>query len=155
MQFTRQSHIAGCDSDMTPMIDVTFQLIIFFLLTLNFSMDQQNELIKLPESELAKPPQGAAAMPVTLQLTRGGTVFVGGDEVAVQELRPLLLREKEAITRERRRDVRDATVVIRADQDARAGIVQELIKICRENGFEKFALRAKQEEKEDSPAATQ
>jgi biopolymer transport protein ExbD len=155
MQFTRQSHIASCDPDMTPMIDVTFQLIIFFLLTLNFSIDQQNEMIKLPQSELAKPPQGADALPVTLQLTRTGTVFVGGDEVTVKEIRPLLLREKEAITQERRRDVRDATVVIRADQDARAGLVQELIKACQENGFEKFALRAKQELKEEPQTATQ
>jgi len=35
-------------------------------------------------------------------------------------------------------------VVIRADSDAKTGRVQELIKVCQERGFERFALRAKQ-----------
>jgi len=144
MQYAPQPYSASCDPDMTPMIDVTFQLIIFFLLTLNFSMDQQNEMIKLPISELAKPPEEAVSSPITLQLTSEGTVFVGGDEVTIPNLRSLLLREKEAMTRERR-NPREATVVIRADQNARAGVVQELIRACQENGFERFALRAKQD----------
>ncbi|MFN7292338.1 MAG: ExbD/TolR family protein, partial [Pirellula sp.] len=43
------------EGDMTPMIDMVFQLIIFFMVLINFSQDDQNEKIKLPSSELAKP----------------------------------------------------------------------------------------------------
>ena len=144
MRYIKEGWIASCDPDMTPMIDVTFQLIIFFLLTLNFSMDEQNELIKLPISELAKPPQGTVVAPITLQLRQEGTVIVGGDEVTVRNLSPILSREKAVLVRARR-EPRDTTVVIRADQNAQAGIVQELIRACQENGFERFALRAKQD----------
>ena len=35
---------------------------------------------------------------------------------------------------------------LRADGNARTGQVQEIIKICQEKGFEKFALRAKYDE---------
>ena len=37
----------------------------------------------------------------------------------------------------------DATVVIRADRFAKAGVVQKLIQMCQEEKFEKFALRAR------------
>ena len=37
---------------MTPMIDVTFQLIAFFMFVLNFSEVDQDQRINLPLSEL-------------------------------------------------------------------------------------------------------
>ena len=57
---TRAARRSVSDPDMTPMIDCTFQLVIFFLLTLNFSSDEQSELIRLPASEIAKPAEGRA-----------------------------------------------------------------------------------------------
>jgi biopolymer transport protein ExbD len=39
----------------------------------------------------------------------------------------------------------DATIIIRADASTPTGIVQELIQICQQVRFEKFALRAKEE----------
>jgi biopolymer transport protein ExbD len=39
----------------------------------------------------------------------------------------------------------DSTVIIRADREAQAGQVQELIKMCQEAGFEQFALRARED----------
>ena len=68
-----------------------------------------------------------------------------GEEVPVAGLKPLLRREREIIEY-RKLKPSEATVVIRADADAKTGIVQELIKACQDTGFEKFALRAKQEE---------
>ena len=43
------------DIDMTPMIDMTFQLITFFVFTLNFSTAVQDDRVQLPMSQLAKP----------------------------------------------------------------------------------------------------
>jgi len=43
------------------------------------------------------------------------------------------------------RDVKNATIFIRADAGAKAGIVQEVILACQKEGFEKFGLRAKNE----------
>ena len=34
---SRRKSVGSVDIDMTPMIDVTFQLITFFMFTLNFS----------------------------------------------------------------------------------------------------------------------
>ena len=53
------------EGDLTPMIDMTFQLIAFFMVLINFSQAEQNDKIELPLSELAKPPEGRLEHPVT------------------------------------------------------------------------------------------
>ena len=58
---------AKTDIDMTPMIDMTFQLITFFVFTLNFSQAVQDDRVQLPLSQLAQPAEGAAEDPITLQ----------------------------------------------------------------------------------------
>ena len=133
------------DPDLTPLIDCTFQLIIFFLLTLNFSSDEQSELIKLPSSELAKPTEGALETPITIQILSSGKVLFGGDRMTTEALKAPLRRERDAIRNVLGRNVKNATIVIRADRDVSTGIVQEVIRLCQEADFERFVLRAKWE----------
>ncbi len=134
-----------CNPDMTPMIDVTFQLIIFFMLTLNFATEDQSERIKLPESELAKPPESPWESPIILQLTdaKPPTVIVGGDEVPLHTVKTLLQREKDRLL-ELKKSVGKATIIIRADRQAHIGTVQKLIKDCQDLNFERFVLRARE-----------
>jgi biopolymer transport protein ExbD len=144
MKFGAAAH-EPIQGDMTPMIDMTFQLIAFFMLLLNFGEGEQDERIRLPLSELAKPPETASVHPITLQLTRSGTVIVSGEEISTADVKPLLLRERRLLER-LEEDPKQATIIIRADADAKTGLVQALIKDCQEAGFEKFVLRAKQKE---------
>jgi len=144
MRYKRGRQIPDAEGDMTPMIDMTFQLIAFFMILINFSEGDQNQLIRLPASELAKPPDTAPAWPITLQMTARGTVFYGVDEFTLETLRPVLEVEKELISR-RGGDFRNTTIIIRADRYAKTGRVQELIRLCQSVGFEKFTLRARQE----------
>lgn len=132
------------EGDMTPMIDMTFQLIAFFMVLINFSQGEQNERILLPDSQLARPPEGPLESPITLHLTKEGTVIIGGEEVSISGLGPYLSREANVL-RIKGKPVSDASVIIRGHKDARTGKVQELIKECQKNSFEKFALRAKEE----------
>ena len=135
------------EGDMTPMIDMTFQLIAFFMVLVNFSEAEQNDRIRLPSSELAKPPDAPFDSPITLQLTSTGMVLLAGQEVPLAGLQSLLLREAQLLDADPTRSPRDATVIIRADRGAKTGVVQEVIQVCQKTGFEKFALRAKQEER--------
>lgn len=134
----------SAESDMTPMIDMTFQLIAFFMVLLNFAEDNQDQRINLPSSELAKPPDGPSESPLTLQLTKNAMVLFNGDEVPVAGMRPLLLREAQVLKRNKKSPA-TAHVIIRADSETPTGKVQELIQLCQENQFEKFSLRARQE----------
>lgn len=132
------------EGDLTPMIDMTFQLIAFFMVLINFNQSEQNEKIQLPESTLAKPPDAPLETPITLHLTKEGRVILGGQEVAIEGIGPLLTTERNSIMLQNK-SVSDATVIIRAHRDAQTGRVQNLIQECQKNKFEKFALRAKED----------
>ncbi|HJT34698.1 MAG TPA: biopolymer transporter ExbD [Pirellulales bacterium] len=144
MPAKRKEYAVSAEADMTPMIDMTFQLIAFFMVLINFADGDQDQRIKLPSSELAKPPDAPLESPLTLQLSEEGKVLFGGDEVPVDQMGSRLQTERNVIERQGK-SVSDAAVIIRADARTRTGLVQELIKQCQQRGFEKFALRVKQE----------
>ena len=132
------------EGDLTPMIDMTFQLIAFFMVLINFTQSEQNEKVKLPSSVLAKPAKAPLEFPITLHLTRDATVVIGDAEVSIGALSPFLIRERNVLQIQGK-TAKHATIVIRAHRVAATGRVQELIKTCQENNFEKFALRAKED----------
>ena len=129
--------------DMTPMIDMTFQLIAFFMILVNFTEADQDQRVQLPSSVLAKPPEAPFEAPITIQLARDGKVIMSGQSYPdVNSIKPILNNEK-YILETRGRSPSDATIIIRAHKDAKTGLVQEIIKVCQELQFEKFTLRAK------------
>ncbi len=130
---------------MTPMIDMTFQLITFFMFVMNFSEAEQDDRIQLPLSQLAKPVDGVMETPITLQLTNSGSVIYAGELVAVRDIGSFLEREK-SVMLDAGREPSAATVIVRADGRAKTGEVQEIIRLCQEKGFERFALRAQYDE---------
>ena len=135
------------DVDMTPMIDIVFQLMTFFIFTLNFSEAEQDDRIQLPLSQLAKPVPGPVEKPIALQVTNTSSVIYAGELIPVPQIGGYLEREKASLVNAGRQPA-DATVIVRADGRARTGEVQEVVKICQEKGFEKFALRAQYDERE-------
>ena len=147
MRFGKRNAEDRVGPDMTPMIDMTFQLIAFFMFTINFSDTEQDQRVTLPASELAKPPEAPYEHPLTIHLTEGGQYIYASDAYSsLDELRSALLREKQIIERYDLEKLSNVTIVIRADQDARTGQVQEIIQMSQELKFERFALRGKQAE---------
>ena len=136
---------SSTDIDMTPMIDMTFQLITFFMFVMNFSEAEQDERIQLPLSQLAKPVEGAMETPITLHLTNSGSIIYAGELVAVRDIGAYLEREK-GVMLDAGKEPSAATVIVRADGRAKTGEVQDIIRICQEKGFERFALRAQYDE---------
>jgi len=136
---------SNTDIDMTPMIDVTFQLITFFIFTLNFSTAVQDDRVQLPLSQLAKPAKGPAEDPITLQLMLDGSVIYNGESVPLPEMGGYLENEKRVLI-SASKEPSAATVIVRADGRSKTGEVQEIIRKCQEKGFERFALRAQYDE---------
>jgi biopolymer transport protein ExbD len=136
---------SNTDIDMTPMIDMTFQLITFFMFVMNFSEAEQDDRIQLPLSQLAKPVEGAMETPITLQLTNQGSIIYAGEMVPVADIGLYLDREK-TVMLDAGKEPNAATVIVRADGRSKTGEVQEIIRRCQEKGFEKFALRAQYDE---------
>ncbi len=135
------------EGDLTPMIDMTFQLIAFFMLVINFSDVEQDQRVTLPASELARPPEAPYEHPLTIHLTENDRFIYGGREVTqLAQLRSALLQETQIILRHTTKNLADVTVIIRADENAKTGLVQQVIQACQELKFERFALRGKQSE---------
>jgi biopolymer transport protein ExbD len=146
MKLTKpRASLPSPEPDMTPMIDMTFQLIAFFMVLLNFGEGEQDARVRLPSSQLAKPPDVAFEAPLVLQLTGAGQVIFSGEPIPISALDGPLRAERKFIEYNGRNPA-DTWVILRADADAQTGVVQEMIKKCQENGFENFALRAKQED---------
>ncbi len=131
----------GSDIDMTPMIDVTFQLITFFMFTLNFTESEQDQRVQLPTSQVAKPVENSDMEPLTLQLMNDGRVIYAGEPVAIAALGDYLENEKILIINNGKTPAA-ITVVVRADGRSQTGDVQQIIRTCQEKGFDKFVLRA-------------
>lgn len=103
----RQHKRVRANVDLTPLIDVVFQLLIFFMLSATFVVQSRIE-VNVPEAEsTAKLEPRSVAVTLTHD-EAGGRVFLGPDEVAdMEELgRRLETRLKQEP---------DLAVVIRAD----------------------------------------
>ena len=50
------------EPNLTPLLDVVFQLITFFMLVINFSQDNYDSRIKLPVAGSARPLDDAAKL---------------------------------------------------------------------------------------------
>jgi len=146
MRYTKHPLVTA-EMDMTPMIDVTFQLIAFFMFVLNFTEVDQDQRVNLPLSELARPPDVAYESPLTIQLTNSEQVIFAGNFLTTDLLKAALMREAQIIKTHPDKKLEDVTIIIRADQKAKTGKVQEIIKLCQEAEFDTFALRGRQSDK--------
>jgi len=141
MQKKKKSGIL--EADMTPMIDMTFQLIAFFMVLINFSQAEQHEKVVLPESTLAKPPETPYESPIVIQVDATGRVYLGGSGMDLEAIKTFLEREKTHL-QNRGKSVSDANIIIRAHKSVEAGVVQRLIRKCKDAEFKNFALTAKE-----------
>ncbi len=132
------------EGDLTPMIDMTFQLIAFFMVLINFAQTESNDKVKLPSSQLVKPPEAAIEFPIILHVAKDGEIILGGDSFTAETLRVGLLPEI-AVIEAQKKSVADANVVIRAHKDCAMGDVQEVIRVAQELKLVNFALRVKED----------
>jgi len=152
----KKSEPATADVDMTPMIDIVFQLIAFFMVITNFEQTQADERVILPKDSLAMPPKVKRDDELTINIgferDKEGDkidpdpfIFWPGEKIRIDGLEAKLKLEAQ-IYRDEGTDIKDVTVVIRADAEVPTGIVQRTIKISQKPdiGFEKFAIKARQ-----------
>ena len=123
------------------MIDMTFQLIAFFMLLINFTEVDRAEEIALPTSVLAVPPTAPPDYQIILNLEPGGMVIFSGDRIPIEEISRELELEVKSAAREGVSKPGDISVVIRSHEETETGTVQDLISVCQNEQLESFALR--------------
>ena len=121
------SSLGGDDArfDMTPMMDIVFQLIAFFMIVATYVTREKVE-VELPlavNAAIAENQQDR----VLISISADGQVWAGS--------RPVSLDELAAEVRIWRESNDEARIVIRADRGNRYGLVKQVMKICRDAGI--------------------
>jgi len=146
MKFAKKRSSEILEGDLTPMIDMTFQLIAFFMLLINFSEVDRAEEILLPHSVLAVPPEGRPDYQVILNLDPDGRIKFQGAEIdSIDAMGPVFRQEINSANREGVNDPGDIAVIIRSHKDTPTGLVQKLISKCQDSKMQSFSLRVKEQ----------
>src|SRR5258708_32267119 len=73
------------DPDLTPLLDLVLQLLMFFIINVNFVSDQVNPDVKLPQSESARPMDKPGEADIFLNQVAKSAAFMAKLKPADQE----------------------------------------------------------------------
>ena len=132
------------EADLTPMIDLSFLLIAFFVMLINFSEVDRAEEITLPVSELATPPRERPDYQIILNLEKDGKVKFQGQEVEKIDFMGPIFKQEVANAARENVAPSEIAVIIRSHEETATGLVQRLIMKCQEEKLEIFNLRVKE-----------
>ena len=124
---------------MTPMIDVVFQMIIFFVCTAQLEQERFSEFINLPGSPNA-PAVADAKDPrtITIEVDGRGKVSIGRTPLTISRLRKILNKTVSDY------GVRGPSIpiLIRADTETRHAGIKQVMDACTGAGLYKIAFVA-------------
>ena len=131
MNFTQRNRRPEIALDMTPLIDVVFLLLIFFMVSTTFAVTSGID-VNLPSSKTIRIEERTDK--IELSVTGAGDLFWDNAEVNEQ----VLIARFQSMAQENP----DMLVVIRADTQAMHGRVFFVMDAAREAGFHRIAIAA-------------
>ena len=119
--------------DLTPMVDVVFLLLIFFMISTTF-VESPGISIKLPEASsqtIEREPKE-----IKVYLSKEGDIYHLDQKISLDDFKGLLA--------EYQSEAELTTVLLLADQESRHGKVVTLMDLARDAGFVKLAIATEQ-----------
>jgi biopolymer transport protein ExbD len=111
--------------DFVPMVDVLFNLLIFFLLATSLQQAEREMQIALPQSRAAGP-MSAALKEIVLNVTSEGRIIVAGAPIAEDALAEMIRSAVAANPAQK--------VSVRGDRNAAYGHVARVLDLCKGAG---------------------
>ena len=121
--------------NLTPLIDIVFLLLIFFMLTSNF-IEKEGLKIKLPEASSKTVVKNEN---ITIYVTKESKIYYKGKFVPVKDLRGIL---KQAIENS---DTK--VVILKADKDSKMEVAVKVLDIAKSLGAKKLVIATKKSNK--------
>lgn len=118
---------------MTPLIDIVFLLLIYFLLTTNFLSEEEIH-IKLPQ---AKASASQMKQELTVSVDRSGKVFFKDQEVSLEQLSTTLAEMIDPDA--------DQLVVVKADKDVILNAAVRVMDVAKTAGAARLSLSTERE----------
>jgi biopolymer transport protein ExbD len=145
---------ATAEPNLTPILDMVFQLITFFMLVVNFKSAQLDMNLTLPVVASARPVDtGGQQDLLVLNVNRDGQLTVYNTPKDIEsyiagEAHSSFLAAKRANPALEPGDELPTTIVIRADKSTPFSLLNRVIQVCQEHGFRSFSLKAMNREDE-------
>ncbi|MCB9546337.1 MAG: biopolymer transporter ExbD [Myxococcales bacterium] len=133
MRWRPARHVEEPGVDISPLIDMVFILLIFFMVTTTFVKDAQVELER-PSAASAKP---ASTKAIRVTLDQRGDVYVDGRPV-----RPWMVQNR---VREQLQGGEERPVLVITDRRVRAEQLLEVVDQCRLAGAKDVAVATDRE----------
>src|SRR5262245_7546159 len=135
---------------LVPLLDVVMQLLMFFMMCVNFVSEQVNEDVKLPQAQSARPMDKRLGDVLVLNMDAKGRLLVPGRPKPLTtplEFGTYLRQEyadakRNAEARKEKSDGISTVVIVRAHRDSNYANVFGILRLCKEVGFRKLQLRA-------------
>ena len=134
------------EPNLTPLLDLVLQILMFFMVTVNFASEQTQEDVALPVSQSARPlPKSGEKDPIFINLVyhwekkEHQVLITGKPPMKQAEARNWILGQYEDLKRQG--EVTNP-VVIRAHRDSDYGQVYQLLRACSDAGFRNLKVRA-------------
>lgn len=124
-RFTRRDTIL----DLTPMVDVVFLLIIFFMVSTTFITLESGLPVDLPQASSS---QAQATDIPTVTVTSEQVIFLAGTQIQESELVAALRAQLEASGQ--------GVVVFRADQSVQHGLAVRVYDLIRQSGAQRISI---------------
>ncbi len=124
-----QERQVRAEMNLTPMIDVVFLLLIFFMVATKFAEIERDLQVNPPSARDAQPVT-AAPKELIVNVTRDGRFTVAGVEYPVEDLERLIAQAVE--------ENPDQAVVVRGDRKAILQLPVDVLNLC-----EKYEVRRK------------
>jgi biopolymer transport protein ExbD len=143
------SQSARAEPNLTPMLDMVFQLVTFFMLVINFKSNQIDARMDLPVVGSARPVKAEGVLMMMLNINNRGEFTVFNKPYSDQQMAQYIAAQAETdrlAMRRARADFDDAddlptTVVIRADRNTPFEKLDRALKLCQANHYRNFAFR--------------
>jgi len=126
----KHAHVEEAEINITPMLDIVFIMLIFFIVTTSFTKETGAVIVK-PQAEQA----------IAL---RNGTILIGvkpNDDIWMAK-REIELREVRQMVERAKAENPEGSVVIIADRGSRIGTVTQVMDQVRLAGVEGIAISA-------------
>jgi biopolymer transport protein ExbD len=114
--------------NMTPMIDVVFLLIIFFLVSSHLAKQEAQLELPLPQAATGQTPTDESAPRVTVNVLADGSLMLAGHRVQPDQL-------QQRLSEQMARDGGDLEVRIRSDRNVPYGTVEPIMLACIRAGI--------------------